>query len=202
MSLFPFTSNLSVIDLWNLLPYRQKAQRKNYLREVLSQKRRILTQEKIQEASSAIIHRLKHNAYFQNAQNVLIYYPIHHEVDLRPLMEEMKGEKHFYLPVSFDRSMEFRLYTSEEDLHHGKFGIPEPTGKAFKGKPDLIIVPGVAFDKHHNRLGRGGGYYDRYLKKYRRVPKIGVAYDFQFVDEVPTNRHDVQMTHIICPSQG
>lgn len=202
MSASHFNFNFSLIDFWNNLPHRKKADEKSYLREVLGQKRRILTHEQIDEASAAIIAKLKDNEYFKQAQHIFLYYPIRHEVDLRPLMEEMKDQKHFYLPVSFKRKMEFRPYTSKEDLKPGKFGIPEPQGKAYKGKPDLILVPGVAFDKDHNRLGRGGGYYDRYLKKYRNVPRIGMAYDFQVVEHIPTNRHDIRMTHVISPHHG
>ena len=87
-------------------------------------------------------------------------------------------------------------------MHRGKFGIPEPTTQPYEGHIDLIIVPAVAFDKEGHRLGRGGGYYDRFLKKYPRATLIGVGYDFQLVEKVPTERHDRKMHRIVLPSQA
>ena len=69
------------------------------------------------------------------------------------------------------------------------------------GKIDLILVPGVAFDKRGNRLGRGGGYYDRFIKSQPPTTTlVGVAYDFQLVDKVPANRRDQKMHHVIAPA--
>jgi 5-formyltetrahydrofolate cyclo-ligase len=92
-------------------------------------------------------------------------------------------------------------YEGNDKMHRGKVGIPEPTTPPFEGDIDVIIVPAVAFDKEGNRLGRGGGYYDRFLKKQSHATFIGVGYDFQLVDEVPVRKHDQKMHRIILPSQ-
>ena len=75
------------------------------------------------------------------------------------------------------------------------------TTPAYEGEIDLIVVPAVAFDKTGLRLGRGGGYYDKFLKKHARAMLIGVGYDFQLGDQVPAERHDQKVHRIILPSQ-
>lgn len=185
-------------DLINLLPSRQRAHSKNQMRELLSQKRRIMTSEQVAESSALIIAQLQAHPLYQQASRILVYYPIHHEVDLRELMQT--PDKQFYLPVAHRHSLEIRPYVAGAKLKRGKFGIPEPTTAAYKGKLDLIIVPGVAFDHHCNRLGRGGGYYDRFLRSYRHTPKLGVGYDFQYVELVPTSWNDIKMDGVVTPN--
>ena len=80
-----------------------------------------------------------------------------------------------------------------------QFGIGEPTGEEWKdlGAVELIVVPGVAFDKQNNRMGRGRGFYDRLLKSTPNAVKVGVAYDFQMLDTIPVEPHDVKMNRVI-----
>ena len=92
-------------------------------------------------------------------------------------------------------------YEGNEKMHRGKYNIPEPTTAPYTGKIDLTIVPGLAFDAKGNRLGRGGGYYDRFIKKLTHTVLVGVGYDFQLVDEVPAARHDQRVHRIILPSK-
>jgi 5-formyltetrahydrofolate cyclo-ligase len=88
-------------------------------------------------------------------------------------------------------------------MHRGQFNIPEPTTESYKEPIDLIILPGVGFDKHGNRLGQGGGYYDRFLAiGHKQSVLVAVAYDFQLVEKVPTNRRDKKMDYIILPTKG
>ena len=79
----------------------------------------------------------------------------------------------------------------------GDFNILEPQNEPYQGDYDLIVVPGVAFDKNGNRLGRGRGYYDRFLCQHQAVTKIGICFDFQLVDEIPTEPTDIKMDEII-----
>ncbi len=80
-----------------------------------------------------------------------------------------------------------------------QFGIEEPTGAEFTDldKVDLIIVPGVAFDRQRNRMGRGRGFYDRLLKSTPNAYKVGVGFNFQLVDNVPVEPFDVPMDNVI-----
>lgn len=184
-----------------MLPIWRRHKIKQDMRAILMQKRRILTKEQISEYSAAIISKLEEMPEWQNAQSVLLYYPVHGEVDMRPLLEKYKDEKLLLLPVAHRRSMEIRKYMGHDNLRMGRFRIPEPQGPAYTGKVDMIVVPGVGFDRQLRRLGRGGGYYDRFLKNYRHAPHVAVAYDFQIVKEVPVTILDKRVSCIVTPTE-
>ena len=194
-----FESNIK--DLLNLLPQRRLHRAKQRMRELLVQKRRMLAAEQRTSLSESILSQLEKMTVFQDAKTVLLYYPKNNEVDVLPLFKRYKRDKTLLLPVTHHNGMTAHPYEGNDKMHRGKFGIPEPTTPEFQGKIDLIIVPAVAFDRAGNRLGRGGGYYDRFLKKQPHATLIGVGYDFQLVDEVPIRKHDQKVHRIILPSQ-
>ena len=84
-------------------------------------------------------------------------------------------------------------------MERGAFGILEPTGEVFSDydNVDAAIIPGMAFDGHGNRLGRGKGYYDRLLPRLTKAYKIGVCFPFQYFDEIPSEEHDVVMDCVV-----
>lgn len=194
-----FEANIK--DLLSLLPQRRLHRAKQSLRELLIQKRRMMSAEERTAQSALILSQLEKMTVFQEAKTVLLYYPKNNEVDVLPLFKRYKRDKVLLLPVTHRRGMTANPYEGNDKMHRGKVGIPEPTTPPYEGKIDLIIVPAVAFDKQGNRLGRGGGYYDRFLKKQSHATFIGVGYDFQLVDEVPVRQHDQKMHRIILPSQ-
>lgn len=167
---------------------------KDELRANLAQRRRLLPPEVVAQCSQEVVQAVQASEAYERAQTVLMYYPLHNEIDLRGLLDD--ASKTFLLPVTHHRSLEIRPYASQSDLQKGKFGIMEPQTPTYTGKVDLIIVPGVAFDHHLHRMGRGGGYYDRFLRKYRHTPKIGVCYAFQYLESIPRDRHDQNVTQI------
>lgn len=188
---------LIAIDHWlDNLPYRRRRRIKQELRAVLSQKRRMLTAEQVAKASSDIVQQILLLPEFVKAKRIMMYYPIHNEIDLRELIT-LAPDKQFFLPVTHHKSIEVRAYDAQTEMKRGKYGIPEPQTDTYKGKLDLILVPGVAFDKEGHRMGRGGGYYDRFLRRFCRTPKIGVAYRFQRVKRVPTTWNDIKMDKLI-----
>ena len=95
--------------------------------------------------------------------------------------------------------MEIRLYEKPEDLAEGFYGIMEPMGKLFTDYAgiDVAIVPGMGFDKSGHRLGRGKGYYDRFLPKAVNAYKIGVCFGFQKLEDIPSDNYDVIMDEVI-----
>ena len=194
-----FESNIR--DLLKYLPSRRLRRAKQQMRELIVQKRRILSAEDRREQSAAILEQLEQMQCFREAKTVLLYYPINNEVDVLPLFKKYKHTKTLLLPVSHRREMTVSPYEGNDKMHRGKFHIPEPTTPAYEGEIDLIVVPAVAFDKTGLRLGRGGGYYDKFLKKHVSAMLIGVGYDFQLVDQVPAERHDQKVHRIILPSQ-
>ncbi|MBR2486672.1 MAG: 5-formyltetrahydrofolate cyclo-ligase [Paludibacteraceae bacterium] len=194
-----FESNIK--DLLSLLPQRRLHRAKQRMRELLIQKRRMLSAEERTAQSELILSQLEKMTVFREAKTVLLYYPKNNEVDVLPLFKRYKRDKVLLLPVTHRNGMTANPYEGNDKMHRGKVGIPEPTTPPFEGNIDVIIVPAVAFDKEGNRLGRGGGYYDRFLKKQTHATFIGVGYDFQLVDEVPVRKHDQKMHRIILPSQ-
>ncbi|MBO4986407.1 MAG: 5-formyltetrahydrofolate cyclo-ligase [Paludibacteraceae bacterium] len=194
-----FESNIK--DLLSLLPQCRLHRAKQRMRELLIQKRRMLSAEERTAQSELILSQLEKMTVFREAKTVLLYYPKNNEVDVLPLFKRYKRDKVLLLPVTHRNGMTANPYEGNDKMHRGKVGIPEPTTPPFEGNIDVIIVPAVAFDKEGNRLGRGGGYYDRFLKKQTHATIIGVGYDFQLVDEVPVRKHDQKMHRIILPSQ-
>ena len=194
-----FESNIR--ELLKYLPSHRVRREKQQMRELLVQKRRIMSSAERQEQSAAILQQLEQMQCFCDAKTVLLYYPVNNEVDVLPLFKKYKKEKTLLLPVTHRRGMTVSPYAGNENMHRGKFHIPEPTTPAYEGQIDLIIVPAVAFDKKGLRLGRGGGYYDKFLKKQSHATLVGVGYDFQLVDAVPVEKHDQRVHRIILPSQ-
>lgn len=155
--------------------------------------------------SRVIGERLFKTAQFQNATTILFYASFDGEVDTFEMMTQAKKlGKRIGLP-RVTRSKNIltpKLVTRLQDgLKTGPYGTQEPIAKSPTLNPkdlDLVIVPGVAFDKHNNRLGRGGGYYDRFLKTIRNIPTIGLAFDFQIVDHLPSKEaHDVAVSCVL-----
>ena len=187
-------------DLKMLLPWVSIRREKSALRAVVEQQRRILTKEQVAADSERIMSQLERMSAFREAQTVLLYYPVHNEVDLRPLLTKYAGQKTFLLPVTHRRSIEVRPYDGEDMMRRGRLGVPEPQTETYKGHIDLIIVPGVVFDQHCHRIGRGGGYYDKFLAKQLTSTKIGVCYSFQLKKHtIPHLWKDQKMDRVITP---
>ena len=191
-----------VHDFWSILPWIRIRREQRALRSVVEQKRRIMTKEQVAEQSALIMAQLEEMSAFREAKVVLLYYPIHNEVDLRPLLTKYKGQKIFLLPVTHRHSMEVRPYDGEDMMQKGRMGVPEPQTPTYKGSIDLILVPGVVFDQHRHRIGRGGGYYDKFLRSHLHAKKIGVCYSFQLKKHtIPHTWRDHKMDRVITPQQ-
>ncbi len=172
---------------------------KQELRKHIRTTKRQFSDTRLAELSLCICNTLISHPRFHEAQTVMLYHPLPDEVDICPLLSAGTG-KTLLLPRVIDNTdMELRLYSSPEDMQRGSFGIMEPTGKLFTDYPsiDLAIVPGMAFDADGHRLGRGKGYYDRFLARLPHVYKIGVCFPFQVVEHVPTEETDIIMDEII-----
>ena len=191
-----------VHDFWSILPWIRTRREQRALRAIVEQKRRIMTKEQVEEQSALIMAQLEQMSAFREAKTVLLYYPIHNEVDLRPLLSKYKGQKIFLLPVTHRHSMEVRPYDGEDMMRRGRLGVPEPQTSTYRGHIDLILVPGVVFDQHRHRIGRGGGYYDRFLRKQLTAKKVGVCYTFQLKKHtIPHSWRDQKLDRIITPQQ-
>jgi len=129
------------------------------------------------------------------------YYPVNFEVDDLEILKKFKKKKFkISLPIiKKNFQMNFYRWSFLEPLRINKHGIPEPETKNIV-YPDIILIPLVAFDKNLNRLGYGGGYYDRLiikLSKKKKIMKIGLAFPCQKIDKVPTNVYDQKLDYIV-----
>ena len=171
---------------------------KQELRKMIRQRK----QQHSVDESSAFINRLKDNSHFLHAHTLLLYSALPDEVPTQTLIDELVAQgKTVLLPrVVSDTDMELRRYSVPADLQQGAFGIMEPTGELFTDYAaiDVAIIPGMAFDDEGHRLGRGKGYYDRFLAKLSPTTyKIGLCFSWQRVDHVPTDDHDIPMDEVI-----
>ena len=129
------------------------------------------------------------------------YYPVNYEInDLEILNYFFKKGSIISLPkIKKKNQMEFYKWYKNDPLLINKYGIPEPetTNRVY---PDILFVPLVAFDKELNRLGYGGGFYDRYIQKMlkiKKIVKVGLAFSFQKLKTIPVNKHDKKLDIII-----
>ena len=129
------------------------------------------------------------------------YYPYNYEFDAMDVLEKFEKNKYLItLPrIKKNGQMDFYCWSSKEPLSINKYGIPEPTSNQIK-YPDILLVPLVAFDKSFNRIGYGGGFYDRYIKRIKKnknILTIGLAYSFQKIKKVPVNNYDIKLDFVI-----
>ena len=145
------------------------------------------------------IYLLKINKF--NKKSFGGYYPSNYEIDDLDILDLLE-KKNFQvsLPViKKHNQMNFYNWSSNDPLKINKFGIPEPVSSKII-YPDILLVPLVAYDSNLNRLGYGGGFYDRYIEKIekiKKVIKIGLAFSFQEISSIPINRYDKKLDFII-----
>ncbi len=170
---------------------------KHEIRRKIKAMRRMLSEMEKRNAADAVFSRLERTAAFILADRILMYHSLPDEVNTHAFLGKWNGRKRFYLPRVNGVNLEILPY-EESRLELGSFHIEEPTGNdtVDPSEIELIVVPAVAYDRKGNRLGRGKGFYDRLLKT-TRATKIGVGYDFQLVDEVPCEPHDVAVDIVI-----
>lgn len=172
---------------------------KKEVRKIIRELKKQYTPDEKIQASRSVWEQLEQEERFRKAQVVLMYWSMEDEIFTHDFVSKWSGEKTILLPCVHGDELDIRYFEGLENLCPGEgYAIPEPVGKLFTDweQIDLIVVPGVAFDKQRNRLGRGKGYYDKILKQTRAC-KIGVCFDFQYLDQVPTEEHDVCMDLII-----
>lgn len=151
------------------------------------------------QQSVEILAALEAHPAFKTANTILLYHSLKDEVDTHMFIQKWSKKKNILLPVVVGEDLELRRYTSPQDLAIGSYGILEPVGKPIASYTsiDLIIVPGVAFDHHGHRLGRGKGYYDRLLPQIPHAYKIGICFPYQLMEEIPTEPFDICMDEIL-----
>ncbi len=178
-------------------PQMQKSEIRKWVRGLKS----ACTPEQLHEKSLRACSRIIADGLWRAAGTVLLYHALPDEVDTASLLSNaLLMGKRVLLPRVVGDELELRIYTPDT-LQQGAFGIMEPMGEVFPPSAypaiDLAIVPGVAFDRHASRLGRGKGYYDRLLPLLPNAYKIGLCFSFQLLDYVPCEEHDIRMNEVV-----
>lgn len=158
--------------------------------------------EALREMSADVIGHVLTLPEIKKARTVLAYASLPDEVDTSLLLDRLLADgRTVVLPkVTGSTTMELRRYTGRHDLTEGAYHIPEPTGPAFTDLQavDTALIPGMAFTADGRRLGRGKGYYDRFLASLPHTTvRIGVCFPFQLVSDMPANSHDLPMDMVV-----
>jgi 5-formyltetrahydrofolate cyclo-ligase len=174
---------------------------KSELRKDIRERKRQFSNDQLREQSLPLIHVLLSHPRIQAAKVVLLYESLPDEVDTHDAIEQLcRQGKAVLLPVvKPQQEMELREYQGAQSMLEDEFHILEPTGPSFQdyARIDVAVIPGMSFDGEGNRLGRGKGYYDRFLRKIPSVYKIGICFDFQRVEHVPTEATDIPVDEVI-----
>ena len=160
-----------------------------------------ISESECMESSMAIRDTLTELACWETADTVLLFAPLPDEPDT--LVLPWEGKCFCFPRYNADRGYEATEVVEADELVPGKFGVLEPPPKALHIPPeevDLVLVPGMAFDEECYRLGRGRGFYDRWLLALPGL-KLGLGFDHQLVTRVPRETHDVQLDGVIIPSR-
>ena len=162
-----------------------------------------LTEQEKLRLSQQITTKLELNECFIKAQTIVLFASLPDEVDTSLLLLKYKNKKNILLPVVEGDNLLLRRFQNFNHLQKGAFGIQEPIAcdNAFTNlkQVDLVITPGVAFDQSLHRLGRGKGFYDRFLSQQAisQAYKIGICFPCQLVSKLPTEAHDILMNEVI-----
>lgn len=170
------------------------------LRKLVKTRIKNMTEEEKKKESEDVMMKLENTQQFKSAKTILLFHSLPDEVCTHELIEKYASKKKILLPVIDGEKWHIREYKG--DLKTGEYNIQEPTGGNYYdyGSIDLVVVPGVCFDKDKGRVGRGKGYYDRILKEIKAF-KIGVCFDCQLLSKVPADEWDVKMDQVMTAKQ-
>lgn len=179
-------------------------EQKQQLRKQIAALKKQFSTEELTILSTRALGLLEETELFRQASCIALYYAIPGEVQTHDFIEKWYKEKKILLPVIIGNDLKLLHYLGKHTLQSGPFGIPEPSPaccpEVSEKEIDCIIVPGIAFDRRQNRMGRGKGYYDRLLNSVT-APKVGVCFHFQLVDFVPTDIFDKKMDYVITDQE-
>ena len=185
--------------------------KKTLRKEILTKRKNIDVVEK-EEMDKKILNKFYKSKYYRESKNIFIYISYDSEINTKEIINKsLIDKKKIYVPrTEFKtRLMDAVEITSLENLIESEYGILEPSIYEPYIEPnelDLIVVPGVGFDRNGGRMGYGAGFYDRYFKKIskdkmQKIVKLALAYDFQILEDVPMNEQDVPVNYIITEKE-
>ncbi len=172
---------------------------KQQIRKKYKTLRNEMSSKEVRGKSDQICKNIIFSELFQNAEKILAYAPLGNEVDIRPVIEEgWKQKKKIAFPKVFGDAMKYFEINDFSELEEGTFHVMEPKEDHLIDWSDaLVLVPGVAFDRKKNRMGYGKGYYDRFFEGKTGCIELGVAYELQVAEQLPTEENDLPMEYLV-----
>lgn len=172
---------------------------KNQLKESILKKRNSSPKEEISGKSKKIQGNLFSLQQYKKSKTVMFFVSFNSEVNTHEMVKEALKSKTVVVPKVAHHEIEPSVIIDFDNLVPAKFGILEPieTMRIAYKNIDLVLVPGIAFDRQGHRIGYGFGYYDKFLAKVPKAIKIGLAFDFQVVDEIPHQSHDIPVDFVV-----
>ena len=173
---------------------------KNELRAQIRAKKRAMTPEQIESASRDLGEQFAASALYREARTIYGYLPYNQEVRTVPMLERAILEgKRVAVPKVYGDEMKFIYLNDLTQVEKGYAGIPEPVadGPVAEDPTALVLMPGLAFDKDGNRMGYGGGFYDKFLAREPDHPTLALCYGFQMVAHLETEEHDMPVDCVL-----
>lgn len=172
---------------------------KEKIRQEIKNRKKKLTDEEKNFSAASVFRKIESRSEFIKAKTILLYWSMSDELSTHDFIKKWSLTKSVLLPVVKGHHMTIRPFIREDGLTRSNWNVMEPmTGRDYMKMIDLVIVPGIAFDRRKRRLGRGKGYYDKYFKN-KKVEKWGLCYDFQLYDNIPTASFDIMMNKVFTP---
>ncbi len=172
---------------------------KTEIRKIIRNKKAEVPFEEKLERSVILIEQVEKLPVFMDADSVMLFWSMSDEVQTPDFILKWYLKKKIILPSVDGTNLRLKVFTGINSMKSGEsFGIPEPDGEDFlyPEQIGLIIVPGVAFDRNNNRMGRGKAYYDKLLKNLDAY-KLGVCFNFQLLENVPVDEFDIKMDQVL-----
>ncbi len=166
-------------------------------KEIISIRNKTLNKKK---KSTIIVDKILNLDFYKKSNVIALYNSLPNEVDISYLIDKSLNNKIVLLPRVNNDILEFIIINKDTKYIKSSFNVLEPIGTIYHDKIDLIIVPGVSFDKKLNRLGYGKGFYDKYLSNNNSY-KVGVCFSNQIVNELPSCEHDIKMDMVITEKE-
>lgn len=176
---------------------------KTAIRQKILKIRKSMSRTEILEASTKITDKILEMSVYESVADICCYMPVNNEVELdRLITRAFCDNKRVYLPRVTGDEMDFFRFYDGMPLIKGRYNIPEPDSNEIlvPGRNTLIIMPGAVFSKEMDRIGYGGGYYDKYLFTHPEAHTLGICYDFQILDNIPRDDYDIRPQIIVSPS--
>ncbi|MBQ6851951.1 MAG: 5-formyltetrahydrofolate cyclo-ligase [Oscillospiraceae bacterium] len=173
---------------------------KKTLRQQIRELKRGMTLEQISQASARLMEAFINTSQYKEAKSIYGYLPYNQEVRTWSILERaLQDGKRVAVPKIYGDDMRFIYLSDLSQVEKGFGGIPEPVGDGpvADDRTALVLMPGLAFTKDGDRMGYGGGYYDRFLANEPAHPTVALCYDFQIVEHIPTEDYDVPVDLVL-----